>query len=195
MTTRMRVPGARSSYALFLFASTLPIASALLAFVVSDHWQRPARVADTVEAASGARWTSHIARADEALVRRDLRAAERAWHDAYVSALGSGRWEGMLEVGDAALRIGRLAGAFEASRASARQAYLGALVRARRTGSLDGVLRAAEAFAALGDRAVVDQCLGVGDELAGRAKDRQARVRVGTARGRLAAGPAETGAQ
>ncbi len=41
-----------------------------------------------------------------------------------------------------------------------------ALIRAHRDGSTDGMRRAAEAFAALGDHAVATQCLRVADELA-----------------------------
>jgi hypothetical protein len=53
----------------------------------------------------------------------------------------------------------------------ARQAYLTALFRARDEGSMDGVLRAAWAFADLGDREVVDGALRIADRLAATAGD------------------------
>ena len=50
-------------------------------------------------------WAFPIRTMDSALTAGDLSAAERAWHEAYVAALGARRWEGMLAVGDAALRL------------------------------------------------------------------------------------------
>jgi hypothetical protein len=67
----------------------------------------------------------------------------------------------------------------------ARQAYLDALFCARDRRSVDGVLRAAEAFAALGDRDVVVQSLRIADVLAD-AEGPAARERVAAARRRLA---------
>ncbi len=95
----------------------------------------------------------------------EARAALRAWHDAYAAALASRGWEPMLEVGDAALGLGDAAGTPEAARARARRAYLHAFTRARRAGSVDGVLRAAQAFADLGDREVAAQCLDVAERM------------------------------
>lgn len=123
-------------------------------------------------------WAIHIHLMDDALKTRNVRAALRAWHDAYVSALGSRQWQGMLEVGDAYLRIGEVAGTRRATQANAREAYVTALFRARQHGSLDGVLRVAEAFAALGDREAVAQCLRVADQLAARNPKADARERV-----------------
>lgn len=126
-----------------------------------------------------------VQRVDDALAKGDLTAAERAWQDAYTAALGSRRWEGMLEAGDAARRIGEASGSGKAADARARQAYLTALWRARRAGSLDGVLRAAEAFSALGDREVVAQCLRIAERLAAERRDAQARDQVLTLSQRL----------
>lgn len=131
-------------------------------------------------------WLVHIWQVDAALVKQDLGAAERAWHDAYGAALGSRRWEGMVQVGDAALRIGELAGARKASEARARWTYRAALFRARQEGSLDGVLRVAEAFSALGDREVVAQCIRIAERLAARGRDAQAHDRVSALSERLA---------
>ncbi len=111
-------------------------------------------------------WKAHVGTIDQALARHDVSAAVGAWHDAYGAALASRRWEGMIAVGDAFLRIGAEAGAARGARSNARQAYLNALIRAHRDGSIEGMRRTAEAFAALGDHAVATQCLRVADELA-----------------------------
>ena len=125
-----------------------------------------------------ASWTVHIRQVDDALAKHDLSAAERAWHNAYAAALGSRRWEGMVEVGDAVRRIGATGGSRTAAHARARRIYLTALFRARQQGSLDGVLRAAEAFSALGDPQVVVQCLRIAERLAAQGRDAKARDRV-----------------
>lgn len=108
-------------------------------------------------AGSSTRWTAHIREMDEALAEKKVGAAERAWQDAYHAALWARGWEGMIEVGDAARRIGALTGLLKASEAKARRLYLAALGRARQQGALDGMLRAAEALAALGEREGVKQ--------------------------------------
>jgi len=111
-------------------------------------------------------WKAHVVAVDRALEQHDVSTAVGAWHDAYGAALASRGWEGMIAVGDAFLRIGAEAGTPNGSRPNARQAYLNALIRAHRDGSPDGMRRAAEAFAALGDDAVATQCLRVADEVA-----------------------------
>lgn len=123
-------------------------------------------------------WTVHIRQVDDALSQNDMSAALKAWHDAYAAALGSRRWEGMVEAGDAYLRIGDAGGVRKGAEPIARLSYLAALFRARQHGSLDGVLRTAEAFAALGDREVVDQCIRIAERLAAHGRDAQARDRV-----------------
>src|SRR6266851_1589878 len=77
-------------------------------------------------------WHAHITTVDRALARHDVSVAVGAWHDAYGAALASRGWEGMIAVGDAFLRIGAEAGSGRGSRSNARQAYLNALIRARR---------------------------------------------------------------
>jgi hypothetical protein len=111
-------------------------------------------------------WASHLRRVDEALQRNHVGVAARAWHDAYVAALGSRRWEGMVAVGDAALRVGEVGGSRLAAGAQARQAYLGALFRAREDWALDGLLHVATAFAALGDTAMAIHCLRLAERMA-----------------------------
>ena len=112
------------------------------------------------------RWRAHVKTIDQALARHNVSAAVGAWHDAHGAALASRGWEGMLAVGDAFLRIGTEAGTVSGSRANARQAYLNALIRAHRDGSIEGMRRTAAAFAGLGDHAVAIQCLHVADDLA-----------------------------
>lgn len=111
-------------------------------------------------------WTAHIRKVDGALANRDTSAAELAWRDAYVVALRSQRWENLIEAGDLYLRVGEVAGARKAAEPQARKAYLRAAVRARAEGSVDGVLRAAEAFAELGDREVTEYFLRIAESLA-----------------------------
>jgi len=106
-----------------------------------------------------AAWIAQLQRMDEALARGDVSAAVQARRDAYSAALRSRRWDGMAAVGDASVRLSELPGERDAMRAEARRAYLSALFRARSERSLDGVLRAAEAFAALGDRDAARQAL------------------------------------
>lgn len=132
-------------------------------------------------------WSSHIRAVDTALAKKNVTSAMRAWHRAHDAALESQRWEGLVEVGDAALRIGEVAGLRKASEAKARWVYLAALLIARDQASLDGVLRTAEAFAARGEREVVNQCVGVAEGLAARAPGRGARARVREVKERLAA--------
>ena len=137
--------------------------------------------------APAAPWAGHLREMDEALAQRNVEAAERAWHDAYLSALGSQLWQGMVEVGDASLRIGAVRGFRKISEATARQSYLAALSRASQLGSLEGVLRTAQALAALRDRAVVEQCLRIAENLARETRTAQARNRVRAAKAQLAA--------
>lgn len=143
-----------------------------------SHLGDPELKAPAGPEASNAPWTGPIRRVDEALAQKKVNAAEQAWLDAFGAALKSQRWDWMLEVGEAYLRLGRLGGFSRAAEAKARQIYLAALFRARQQESLDGVLRTAEAFAALGDRELVDRCLRIAESLAAQARDAQARERV-----------------
>jgi hypothetical protein len=147
----------------------------------------------TAGAASGREgpWTPYIRAVDDALGRSDAEAADRAWREAYGAALGSLRWEGMLAVGDAALRIGQVSRHRQTAVATARNAYLAALFRARQQDSLDGILRTAEAFVDLGDREMVEQCLRLARDVTSRgAEDGAADPRVRALAARLAEWPA-----
>ena len=117
------------------------------------------------KAASGADATWQV---NDALAKQDIPAAERAWREAYTTALRNQRWEGLVEAGDLSLRIGEAAGDRKASEQQAREAYLWAIVRARATGAVDGVLRAAEAFDKLGDREVAEQVRRIAEKMAAR---------------------------
>jgi len=103
---------------------------------------------------------------DRELEHGHIDVAVRVWQDAYGAALESRTWESMLAVGDAFLAIGRVSGSVRGARRNAREAYLTALIRARRERSVDGALRAAEAFRRLDDRAVAEHCLRIAGQLA-----------------------------
>jgi hypothetical protein len=124
------------------------------------RWLRPPK-RDTA-------WEAHLAAIDRALADDHVSAAVLAWHDAYGAALATGRWEPLVEVGDAFVRIGAAASSISGSRANARLAYLAALTRAQGDGSVDGVRRVARAFEALGDHAVAAQCTRIARRLAER---------------------------
>ena len=136
-------------------------------------------------------WRAHLDVVGKELERGHIDVAVRVWQDAYGAALASGSWEGMIAVGDAFMAIGRASGSPRGAQMNAREAYLSALIRARRDRSVDGAIRSAEAFERLGDRAVGEQCLHVAGQLA--AGDEQAQQKVREARGRRASGQAMTG--
>jgi hypothetical protein len=127
---------------------------------------------------AGATWQAHLRIVDETLQTGDVRAATRAWRDAYGAALADRGWQGMVAVGDAFLAIGRADATPSGAYPNARRAYLTALIRARRLQSVDGVLRTTEAFAALGDRGVAEQSLRVAAEVAGSDPVAAARVQA-----------------
>jgi hypothetical protein len=122
-------------------------------------------------------WRAHLGVVEQELEQGHIDRAVRVWHDAYGAALESRAWESMIAVGDAFMAIGRAAGTPRGARMNARDAYLTALIRARRDASIDGVLRSAEAFGQLEDRAVVEQCLHIAAQLAAENEGAQARVR------------------
>jgi hypothetical protein len=132
-------------------------------------------------------WAAHLQVLDTELARGRVDVAVRVWHDAYGAALESRSWEGMIAVGDAFMRIGHAAGMPGGAHMNARDAYLTALIRARRSGSVDGALRSAEAFRELGDGLIVEHCLHIAAQLA--AGDDQAQQRVREARQRWAPSP------
>jgi hypothetical protein len=132
-------------------------------------------------------WKTQLQRVDDTLARNDLAGAEMLWREAYAAALKSRHWEGMVAVGDAYRRLGERGGFRKTSEAKARETYLAALFRARNQGSLEGVLRAAQGFADLGDHEVVEQCISVARGVAARSRDPRAEDRVRTFAERWAA--------
>lgn len=113
-------------------------------------------------------WMEAVARVDRALAERDVSTAVREWRTAYSVSLATRRWQPMIEVGDAALRIRTVSGAQPGYEAKAREAYMVALVQARRLRSADGVLRTSEAFARLGDQEVAQQVRHVFERMVAR---------------------------
>jgi hypothetical protein len=132
-------------------------------------------------------WTPHLEAMDSAVVANNASAAVLAWRHAYAAALDQPGWRGLVDVAGAALRIGAIPGFRKAAESRARESYWTALFRARRQGSLNGVLDAAEAFGALGDRVMVEQCIRIAERLALLTGDAEAADRVRT----LAAGLAQ----
>lgn len=131
-------------------------------------------------------WREYIRAMDQALAEGNATAAVRAWRNAYAAALGTPGWRGLVEVASASLRIGAIPGFGKASEARARETYWTALFRARAQGSLNGVLEAAEAFGALGDRTMVEQCIRVAESLAALNGDASEADRVRTLAANLA---------
>ena len=87
-----------------------------------------------------ASWDQYIQVMDDALTRGDLNAAEMARQEAFLAARGSRRWDAMVAVGDASVRLMRSPGASPTLGAEARRIYRWALFRARQQGSLEGVV-------------------------------------------------------
>jgi hypothetical protein len=137
-------------------------------------------------------WSTHLKAAERALGRQDGAGALRAWEHAHLAAVESLSWEGLIAAGHAYLRIGRTVSPLQGAEATARRAYFAALYRACRDNSFDGVLRAADAFAELGDRDVVDECLGLAELLADGEEPRRRLTtmldRFGTRSGERGAG-------
>ena len=132
-------------------------------------------------------WTPHLEAMDSAITTNDASSAVLAWRHAYSAALDQPGWRGLVDVAGAALRIASIPGFRKAAESRAREGYWTAAFRARRQGSLTGVLDAAEAFSALGDRVMVEQCIRIGERLALLTGDAEAADRVRT----LAAGLAQ----
>jgi hypothetical protein len=153
----------------------------------------PSARGGTGDSPAGAPWVGAIRAMDDALARGDLRAALKAREDARLAALASQRWEGMAMVGDATVRLARRADLLPAMEPAARRAYVFALHRANREGSLDGVLRITMAFAGLGDHDMVRKGLAVAESLAITSRDPQAMERVRALEQWLTAEPSWTG--
>jgi hypothetical protein len=127
---------------------------------------------------SQAPWSSHLEAMDVAIGAGNASAAVLAWRHAYSAALDQPGWRGLVDVAGAAMRIAAIPGFQKAAESRARESYWTALFRARRQGSLNGVLDAAEAFGALGDRVMVEQCIRIAERLALLTGDPEATDRV-----------------
>jgi hypothetical protein len=145
---------------------------------VAAAWGRGHRPEVTVESVPA--WSPRVDAVNEALAKRDVRRALAVWREAHAAARAAQDWEGMLAVGDAYLRIGEAADFRRAFVPGARHQYLGALLRARDTRSVEGVLSAAEAFAGLGDVVVVRQALGIAEPLIGPEPNARVLQRLAT---------------
>ena len=134
-------------------------------------------------------WRQRLERVHEAVVLGDTRTAVAAWREAYAAAMRGGQWRDLIEVGEAALRVGDVPEFAETAPGAARKSYLTALYRAQAQRSVDGVLQAAEGFAALGDRAAVENCLVMAVRVADDDPEAQANIRA--FRDRFTAGDAQ----
>jgi hypothetical protein len=155
------------------FISVVLAAATLLAVleVTAERGADPPLRSDTS-------WASALRETEEAAAGGDVRAAVRVREETYRAAVTGRTWEGFLAAGDAVLRLGDLTQNRGAAEPDARRLYLAALFRARSQYSLDGVLKATDAFARLGDRDVVAQGLAIAQDLAGSDPAAQARVRM-----------------
>lgn len=95
---------------------------------------------------------------DQALRAGDISRAERAWRLARAEVGRRHGWPALAALGDAAVRMGDIAGDRTRYAPHAREAYVAALVRARAERSVPGVTRMCHAFIALGDADVAQQC-------------------------------------
>jgi hypothetical protein len=96
-------------------------------------------------------WSKRIARVDEALGRSELSYAIYEWREAYGAAIRNKGSEGLIAVGDRAIRIAELAGGSSYFLREARYVYAHAALRARAERSREAILGIAEAFEKLGD--------------------------------------------
>jgi hypothetical protein len=127
-------------------------------------------------------WAPAIEQVDKALARKEYSAALRAANDAYTLALGTTRWDGMVTAGDLYRRIGEATGLRRSFESKAREAYQKAFFRARQQASVEGILRATEGYAALGDTQMVGLGLRVAERLAARDPEAQADIKSFRAR-------------
>ena len=109
-----------------------------------------------VQPESAPAWAQRIARVDEALGRADLSRAIYEWREAYGAALRNGGSEGLIAVGDRAVRIERAGGSGYFLR-EGKDVYVYAAFRARAERSRDTILGIAKAFEQLGDSERAEQ--------------------------------------
>jgi len=123
-------------------------------------------------------WQARLVEVEAALSRNDLEGAEMRWLEAYAAALRSRHWEGMVAAADAYRRLGVRGNFPSTATDKTREIYLAALFRARQAGSVDGVLKVAEAFTDLGDQEVVRRCIDIARAMAVKGRDAEGQERV-----------------
>ena len=101
-------------------------------------------------------WVQRITLVDEALGRAELSRAIYEWREAYGAALRNGGSEGLIAVGDRAIRIERAGGAGYFLR-EGKDVYAHAALRARAERSRDTILGIAQVFEQLGDAERAEQ--------------------------------------
>lgn len=131
-------------------------------------------------AAEDLEWTLRLREAETALAAGDGRTAVTRLRAAHQAALRTGRWDALTDVGDVARRARELAAPPPRASATASRAYLAGLARAREQHSVEGVLRVAEGFAALGDGEMVEYCIGVAGRFAASDGSGEHATRVDT---------------
>ena len=102
-------------------------------------------------------WVGRIALVDEALGRSDLSRAIYEWREAYGAAVRSGRSEGLIAVGDRAIRLAKLTSGSGYFLTEAKYVYVHAALRARAERSRDTILGIAELFEQHGDTERAEQ--------------------------------------
>jgi hypothetical protein len=118
-------------------------------------------------------WSGYFRAVDCTLGQSDVNGTRRVWENAHLAADEGLGWEALIEAGRACLRLDGATGGPPAAQPAARRAYFAALYRACRENSFEGILSTAEAFADLGDREVVEECLGLAELRADGAETRR----------------------
>ena len=104
-----------------------------------------------VQRESAPAWAQRIALVDSAIERSDLSRAIYEWREAYGAAVKSGRSEGLIAVGDRAIRLAEFSSGSGYFLTEARYIYMHAAFRARAERSRDTILRIGDVFEKLGD--------------------------------------------
>src|SRR5262249_34093822 len=114
--------------------STIPCIAALvvimIAFRLADVGPN-ASASSARTAAVEAPWAAARRSLDAALQRGDAASASGAWHEGYTAALASGRWDGLVAMGDAVRQLADASGTPAIGETRSRSLYLAALFRAR----------------------------------------------------------------
>jgi len=129
-------------------------------------------------------WREALERAEAALAGGDAHRAEEAWQEAYRRAMRGRTPEALLDLGRAYLLIGEAARDRQTAVVRARRIFREALFLAGERRDAEGVARAGEAFACLGDRHVALRAFDVALALATRNRDAAARGRIAVLRAR-----------